>query len=495
MWHRILRRKPFLAFPQASGTAWRSAARAKRRPAFEPLEGRELMTASLAAIPDVAAPAGEGYQLTLDGSASGATDQTFTATSDNPNISVSVADGQFWTIDVLHLSAGGSDPTIINEPMTFQFFPEVAPNTVQRITNFSNNGYYVDTGRYFPRIFAGFVAQGGSDSPTSTSSSSGVTPIGTEVTPSVDFSSYGQLAMANTGSANSSDAQFFITYGPQSSLNQKYTIFGQQVSGYDTLEKLSQVSVTTNSSGENSVPVNPVTITSSTISDTNPNGALLIDTTKAAPGSKATITVTATDPADGTTTSQKFTVYVAGDTQAVRQIGDVLIATPIALGKFFGGTNTIEVKQVAAPTIPASQQVQVFVNGVLDTTQPSPDSLSQIIVQGSKANDNITVDNSVTVPTTADGGQGGKNRVTAGGGYSISHGWFGKTTLVAGDGQNKLIGRAGRVRFRANANTDYAYAGEARGRASNGQTLKPTGTYYRYINGHLVPVLKIRSSS
>ncbi len=99
----------------------------------------------------------------------------------------------------------------------------------------------------------------------------------------------------------------------------------------------------------------------------------------------------------------------------------------------------------------------------------------------------------VTVPTTADGGQGGRNRVAMGGGFSIAHGWFGKTTLVAGDGQNKLIGRAGKVRFRANANTDYAYAGEARGRASNGQTLKPTGTYYRFINGHLVPVLKIRS--
>jgi cyclophilin family peptidyl-prolyl cis-trans isomerase len=378
--------------------------------------------------------------------------------------------------------------------MTFQFFPDVAPNTVERITNFSNTGYYVDTGRYFPRILAGFVAQGGSDSPTSTSSTSGVTPIGTEVNPAVDFSSYGQLAMANGGASqpNSSDAQFFVTFGPQSFLNQNYTIFGQQVAGLDTLEKLSQVTVSASSSGEVSVPNNPVTITSSTISDQNPNGALLIDTTKAAPGASATITVTATDPADGSTTSRQFKVYVAGDTGAVRQIGDVLIATPIALGKFFGGTNTIDVKEADAPTIPASRQVQVFVNGVLDTTQPSPDSLSQILVQGSKANDNITIDNSVTVPTTADGGQGGRNRVTMGGGFSIAHGWFGKTTLVAGDGQNKLIGRAGKVRFRANANTDYAYAGEARGRASNGQTLKPTGTYYRFINGHLVPVLKIR---
>ena len=267
MWHRILRRNPFLASLQASGKAWRAARRPGRRPALESLEGRRLMTASLAPIGDVSAPAGQGYQLTLDGSAGGATDQIFTATSDNPNIKVAVADGQFWTINVQHLSSGAGDPTIINEPMTFQFFPDVAPQTVDRITNFSNSGYYVSTGRFFPRILAGFVAQGGSTSATSTASEpSGVPAINIEVNPAVAFSSYGQLAMANSGPGATNDAQFFVTFGPQSSLNQKYTIFGQQVSGFDTLEKLSQVKVSPAAGGENSVPDTPVTITGSTIS-------------------------------------------------------------------------------------------------------------------------------------------------------------------------------------------------------------------------------------
>ena len=493
MWHRVFRRNPSLAGPQAGGSPQNAAQRSRRRPALEPLETRQLMTASLAPIADVTAPAGQGYQLALDRSGSDAASQSFTATSDNPNIKVDVAQGQFWTLTVQHLSSGAGDPTILNEPMTFQLFPEVAPNTVDRITNFSNSGYYVDTGRFFPRILAGFVAQGGSNSATSTSSASGQPTIGLEVNPAVAFSSYGQLAMARADSPDSGDAQFFVTFGPQPSLDQKYTIFGQQVSGYDTLTELSQVAVyTPTGSREKSVPVNPVTIVGSTISDTNPNGALLIDTTGAAPGESATIRVTAVDPNDGTTSVQSFRVLIPGDTNAVRQIGDVLIATPPALGKFFGGTNTIEVNQVAAPTIPPSEQIQVIVNGVLDRIQPSAGSLSQIIAYGTKANDDITVSDGVTIPTTLNGGTGGRNRVQAGGGYTLAHGWFGRSTLIAGQGPNRLVGRAGQVRFRANDATDWAFAGNARGRATNGQTLKPAGTYYKFLNNHLVPVLKIR---
>ncbi len=493
MWHRILWKRPLAAGPLAGGPA-AHATRVKRRPSLESLEGRQLLTASLAPIADVATTAGQGYQLTLDGSASGAATQKFTASSDNPDIKVAVADGQFWTIDVQHLSAGAGDPTILNEPLTFQFFPQVAPQTVDRITNFSNDGYYVDTGRYFPRILQGFVAQGGSDSPTSTSSSSGVPAIGIEVNPAVDFSSFGQLAMANTGQPNSSDAQFFITFGPQPSLNQKYTIFGQQVAGLDTLTKMSQISTIPNSQGENSVPVNPVTITSSTISDQNPNGALLIDATAARPGESATITVTATDPADGSTVARSFRVYTAGTTGAVRQIGDVLIATPTPHPKNYRGTDTIEVKQVEAPTIPPSQNLQVFVNGVLDSIQPDPFALSQILIQGSKANNQITVDNDVAVPATINGGMGQRRRnvVQGGGGFTLLHGWFGDTTLKAGDGFNRMAGRQGQVRFKANDNTQYAFAGFARGHSSDGQMRRPNGTYYKFVHNRLVPVLKIR---
>jgi cyclophilin family peptidyl-prolyl cis-trans isomerase len=495
MWDRFLPKGLLPTGPHASGPGRRIATR--RRPVLEGLELRQLMAASLAPIDDISVPAAQGYQLTLDGGGTTSPSQTFSATSDNPDVKVNIAAGQFWTLNVTHLAASDGDVTIINQPMTFQFFQDLTPNTVDRITNFTNDGYYVDEGRFFPRILAGFVAQGGSNSPTSTASSSGTPGIATEIVQQLAFNGYGQLAMANTGAPDSSDAQFFVTFGPQPSLNYNYTIFGQQVSGFDTLTDLSQITVHSNGATppEVSVPDNPVTINSATLSDTNPNGVLLIDTTSAQPGEKANITVTATDPSDGSTVTRTFTVYTPADTGAVRQIGDVLIATPQpgTWKQRLTNTNTIEVQQVPAPTIPPSDKIQVIVNGVLDSNQPSPDELSQVVAYGSRASDRITVADDITVPATIDGGPGGRNRVVGGGGYTLAHGWYGRSTLVAGSGYNKLIGREGQVRFRANSSTALAFTGRARGRASNGQPLKPAGTYYRFVNNHLVPVLRINS--
>src|SRR5271165_4912851 len=82
------------------------------QPLVEVLEGRQLLTASLAPISNITVPALLGYQLALDGSGSTSSNQTYTATSSNPNIiKVSVApqvvanQGQYWTITVSHSPA------------------------------------------------------------------------------------------------------------------------------------------------------------------------------------------------------------------------------------------------------------------------------------------------------------------------------------------------------------------------------------------------------
>ncbi len=591
---------------------------ARRQPLVEVLEGRQLLTAALAAIPNVTVPALLGYQQPLDGSGTTDPSQTFTATSSNPDIKVTVAQGQFWTVTVSHTPANSSDVTINNESMTFQLFNDLTPQTVARITTLTNDDYYTTAtlpnsnpsgpGKFIPRITSvassGFSAiQGGSGSATSTSSSSGVTPtIATEIAQQLAFTGQNQLALANTGSPASGDAQFFITNGTVSQSTQQafdfnYTIFGQLVSGQQTVTDLSKVAVQNNSSTppEDSQPVTPVTINSVVLSSINPNGVLHIDTTGATAGQTATITVTATDPTDNTTKTQTFTVTVgayngptnsvtatlplntpqtiqltssppatiadftisyqllsqpahgtisqfdpttgslvytpnskysgpdtfqyevlaqgssslpetaislgtvtldvAENTGAVHLItnsrlpeSNVLVVTPVP--RTDHGTDNIVVSQQADSNVSGGQKIVVTVNGVDDLIQPPTDTLQQIIVFGGKASTDINVlpDVSTTIPITLDGGHGGHNVIQAGGGPTREHGWFGHTLLIGGTGPDTMIGRKGFVRFKPTASTKVIYAGNINPRWKH-RTVEPTGTYYRYVDGRVVPVL------
>merc|ERR1712034_310597 len=50
----------------------------------------------------------------------------------------------------------------------------------------------------------------------------------------------GVVSMANSG-PNTNASQFFITYGPQPSLDLKYTVFGKVIDGWDTLDELEKL--------------------------------------------------------------------------------------------------------------------------------------------------------------------------------------------------------------------------------------------------------------
>jgi cyclophilin family peptidyl-prolyl cis-trans isomerase len=604
MWNRIWS-GTFCLMREASRVNAQLTIRSRRKPRLEVLEGRQLLTASLGTLSDISVPALLGYQVPLDGSGTTSPTQSFQATSSNPDIKVSVASGPYWTLTVSHQPANPNDITINNETMTFQLFQDLTPNTVSRITTLTNDGFFTaglpntsptGPGHFIPRITSvsssGFSAiQGGSSSSTSTASSSGLTPtIATEIAQQLAFTGSNQLAMANTGSPNSSDAQFFITNGvPSTSIQQafdfNFSIFGQLVSGQQTVTDLSKVAVTANSSGENSQPITPVITTNVALSSQNPNGVLHVDTSSAKVGETATITVTATDPADQSRVTRTFNVTVgaytgptnpitaatpvntpttiqlknnppttianfsfsfqlvtqpshgtaslnsstgavvytpnsgyrgpdtfqyqvlaqapnststtvissspvqvtvgAMQTGAVRLLDNILIVTPVP--RAVRKTNNIQITQVPDATT-GNETIQVTVNGIPDSIQPVASSLDRLVVFGGKASDNITVDSSVTVPATLDGGHGGKNIVIGGGGTTAEHGWFGRTLLTGGTGSNKLIGRKGLVRFKPSRTSTLIYAGNANPSLSNHRPIPPGGTFYRFVRGRLVRV-------
>lgn len=269
--------------------------------------------ATLAPITPVTVPAGLGYQVPLNGGAASA--QTYTVTSSNPNIPATIAQGSFLTINVTHTSSGAGDPSFAGE-MTFQLFEDLTPMTVSKIEMLVNQGFY--TGKNFHRIannFPGpddYIVQGGSVSGTGTGEvNQPGFPFPDEFNQQLAFTGQGQLAMANAGDDTNS-SQFFITTGSPRFLDFQHTIFGQLVSGQQTLDTITQVAL------NGTTPVSPVLISSATLSATNPNGVIHVDATGADPGETATITVTATDPSDGSTVTRTFEVSAAQNTNVER---------------------------------------------------------------------------------------------------------------------------------------------------------------------------------
>lgn len=361
------------------------------RPRFEALEGRQLL-ATLGPIGTVNSPAGLGFQVPLEGG-SGA-DQTFAVTSTNPNVRVSVARGNFWTIGVKHDSSGPNDPAFVGT-LTFQLFEDLTPMTVSKIEQLINTGFYTSPtepgtsggpalpSKNFHRIVEGFVAQGGSVTGNGTGSVDAPGfPFPDEFVQSLVFNGTGQLAMANSGD-DTNDSQFFITYSQTRNLDFNHTIFGQLVAGQETFAQMERVAKTNSAGGENSQPVSPVLITSSTLSATNPDGVLHIDTTGAQIGETSTVTVTATDPSDGTTVTRTFQVNVTPNLDANGQ--------PINEPPFLNPVQDLVV---------ATGQTAVF---LASATNPEPGDTLTYVVNGGTVNGEFVPVQNATASVDANG--------------------------------------------------------------------------------------------
>ena len=134
-------------------------------------------------------------------------------------------------------------PTLIMETnqgtIELLLYPDVAPKAVENFIKHAEKGYY--NGVIFHRVIPGFMIQGGDPSGNGTGGESiWGKSFADEFSPKVKFDKPGLLAMANRG-PGTNGSQFFITTAPTAWLNQKHTIFGEVVHGYDVVEKIENV--------------------------------------------------------------------------------------------------------------------------------------------------------------------------------------------------------------------------------------------------------------
>jgi len=140
----------------------------------------------------------------------------------------------------------GAGPVIVVETVkgTFEFetYPNEAPRTVEHIVNLVKKNFY--TGLRFHRVEPGFVIQAGDPNTRDYmkkdiwgTGGSG-TPVGVSELSRKHKHVKGAVAMAHPGNPAKADAQFYVMLGDRPSLDGKYVVFGQVISGFDVPAKI-----------------------------------------------------------------------------------------------------------------------------------------------------------------------------------------------------------------------------------------------------------------
>ncbi|MBP7056681.1 MAG: peptidylprolyl isomerase [Candidatus Omnitrophica bacterium] len=117
-----------------------------------------------------------------------------------------------------------------------KLFPESAPFACENFVGLVEKGYY--DGLIFHRVKKDFMIQGGDPTGTGAGGESiWKEPFRDEINEKLTFDKPGVLAMANSG-PDTNKSQFFITSAPAAWLNGRHTIFGELVSGMETVKKI-----------------------------------------------------------------------------------------------------------------------------------------------------------------------------------------------------------------------------------------------------------------
>jgi peptidyl-prolyl cis-trans isomerase B (cyclophilin B) len=124
--------------------------------------------------------------------------------------------------------------------ITLKFFPDVAPAHVKNFVTLAKKGFYNHT--LFHRVIPGFMIQGGDPNTKDPARQAEYGQGGPGYRIKAEFNmrphKRGTLSMARSGSPDSAGSQFFICVADEPELDQRYTVFGEVVSGMNVVDKI-----------------------------------------------------------------------------------------------------------------------------------------------------------------------------------------------------------------------------------------------------------------
>jgi peptidyl-prolyl cis-trans isomerase B (cyclophilin B) len=145
------------------------------------------------------------------------------------------------------MSTNVKEVAVIKTPegeMVVEFWPEVAPKTVENFKTLAKKGFY--DGTCFHRVIKGFMIQGGDPltKDLAAEDSWGTGGPGHKIKAEFNDRPHvrGVLSMARSNDPNSAGSQFFICHGDPRFLDRQYTAFGKLIKGDDVLEKIGTTS-------------------------------------------------------------------------------------------------------------------------------------------------------------------------------------------------------------------------------------------------------------
>ncbi|HJT20458.1 MAG TPA: peptidylprolyl isomerase, partial [Nitrospira sp.] len=124
--------------------------------------------------------------------------------------------------------------------MVIEFWPDVAPKTVENFKTLAKKGFY--DGTCFHRVIKGFMIQGGDPNTKDPNKPETYGMGGPNEKVKAEFNDIphrrGIVSMARTNDPNSAGSQFFIVVKDSNFLDGQYTVFGEVVKGMEVADKI-----------------------------------------------------------------------------------------------------------------------------------------------------------------------------------------------------------------------------------------------------------------